>query len=222
MSRSLLMVGRLLVLLALVIGGLFAATPYPLPAQATPSTESPTGRWIVRLHAPPLAQAPLTRPEFAALALPRTASGRLDANSAAALQYRQSLQQQQLATFRAIQQIVPAAQLQRQYQVVLNGIALDLSQTSTMELARIRSLPEVAAVYPDQPHELHLSSSNDLIRATELWSDPVIGGVENAGEGIKIAIIDSGIMLDNPFFNPTGYSYPEATHAARAPSPRPR
>ncbi|NJK80526.1 MAG: S8 family serine peptidase, partial [Chloroflexaceae bacterium] len=119
------------------------------------------------------------------------------------------MQQQQLATFRAIQQIVPAAQLQRQYQVVLNGIALDLSQTSTMELARIRSLPEVAAVYPDQPHELHLSSSNDLIRATELWSDPVIGGVENAGEGIKIAIIDSGIMLDNPFFNPTGYSYPE-------------
>ncbi|NJO06650.1 MAG: hypothetical protein HC876_14645 [Chloroflexaceae bacterium] len=83
MSRSLLMVGRLLVLLALVIGGLFAATPYPLPAQAAPSTESPTGRWIVRLHAPPLAQAPLTRPEFAALALPRTASGRLDANSAA-------------------------------------------------------------------------------------------------------------------------------------------
>jgi len=39
-----------------------------------------------------------------------------------------------------------------------------------------------------------------------LWA--AVGGHVNAGAGIKIADIDSGLDFSNPCFDPTGYTYP--------------
>jgi subtilisin family serine protease len=50
-------------------------------------------------------------------------------------------------------------------------------------------------------------SSLNLINAPAIWEQ--VGGQPNAGAGIKIAVIDSGIKIDNPFFDPAGFSYPE-------------
>lgn len=223
---------RLQALLALTLVGLLllatwgawptAATPANQPGQPTQSLpESPTGRWIVQLQAPPLAQAPGTRPEFATFGagapggtgtftpLPRTVSGKLDLNIPAAQQYLSALQQEQQTLFLRVQQLFPAAQLQRSYQVVFNGIALALPGADAAAVARLRALPQVVAVYPDEEHRPWMFSSNELINAPALWNDPVIGGQQNAGAGIKIAIIDSGIKIDNPFFDPAGYSYPD-------------
>src|SRR5690606_30922831 len=46
------------------------------------------------------------------------------------------------------------------------------------------------------------------IGADQLWASRQIGGQSRAGEGVKIAIIDSGIQHTHPFFNPDGFTYP--------------
>jgi subtilisin family serine protease len=211
---------RLLALMALLLSGTlvlgtggntFAAVPeaaLTTPAGTTAApTESPTGRWIVRLNAPPLAQAPITRPEFAAMDLPTDLSGKLDLSSAAAQQYRSTLAQQQNTLFQAIQSEMPGAQLQQRYQVVLNGLAVALPQADAAAIERLRAMPQVAEVYPDQHYDLQMFSSLNLINAPALWE--TVGGQPNAGAGIKIAVLDSGIKIDNPFFDPAGFSYPE-------------
>lgn len=173
------------------------------------AAESVTQRWIVQLEAPPLAQAPPTRPEFATMELSQSRIGRLDVNSLAAQQYRSQLVQQQTALFQTMQQILPAAQFQRSYQVVFNGVGVFLPGATDADIARLSRLPGVRAVYPDQEYKQEMFSSLSVINAPALWENPGIGGQANAGAGIKIAVIDDGIRVDNPFFNPEGFTYPE-------------
>ena len=49
-------------------------------------------------------------------------------------------------------------------------------------------------------------------RVNPSWTDSglwaAVGGHANAGKGIKVADIDSGITLTNPCFAPAGFSYP--------------
>lgn len=199
-----------IMLLALLLSSFPAHIPTTAHATSTPDTAlaAPTDRWIVQLADAPLAQARLSNP---ALAIQTAQSGtsRLNAETPAAQAYRLQLAQTQQAFFQAMQQQFPTAQLHRQYQVVLNAIGIALPNATTTDLQRLQALPGVVAVYPDLPHDLHMYSSNDLIGATALWQSDAIGGQANAGAGVKIAVIDSGIRLDNPFFDPTSYSYPE-------------
>jgi subtilisin family serine protease len=51
-----------------------------------------------------------------------------------------------------------------------------------------------------------LSQSYQIINAMDAWT--AAGGRSNAGAGIKIGDIDSGIDEAHPFFDPTGFSYP--------------
>ena len=43
-----------------------------------------------------------------------------------------------------------------------------------------------------------------LIGATDVWGP----GLANAGQGLKIGIIDDGVDQTHPYFDPTGFSYP--------------
>jgi subtilisin family serine protease len=142
------------------------------------------------------------------MAQPTDSSGRLQVNSPAAQQYRSELRQQQVQLFQDIQRSFPQAQLQRDYQVVFNGIAIDLPGASEADIERLRARPEVAEVYPDLEHQQQMFASLPQINAPALWNSPAIGGQQNAGEGVKVAIIDDGIRVDNPFFDPTGFNYP--------------
>src|SRR5207249_4410893 len=157
---------------------------------------------------PPIAQAPGISPNFAAFSIGSQAGGKLQLDSPAAQQYRAYLEQQQISMFAQIQRALPAAQLQRRYQIVFNGMSVALPGADTAAIDRLRVMPGVAAVYPEQHYELSMFSSIPQIGADKLWNSRAIGGQQNAGKGVKIAIIDSGIKIDNPFFNPAGFSYP--------------
>ncbi|HEY3228945.1 MAG TPA: S8 family serine peptidase, partial [Roseiflexaceae bacterium] len=182
--------------------------PGPIQTADRPPTRSVTERWIVRLTEPPIAQAPGISPSFAALSIGSPAGGKLQLDSPAAQQYRANLEQQQTSMFAQIQRALPAAQLQRRYQIVFNGMSMALPGADTAAIDRLRAMPGVAAVYPEQHYELSMFSSIPQIGADKLWNSRAIGGQQNAGKGVKIAIIDSGIKIDNPFFNPAGFSYP--------------
>jgi len=164
-------------------------------------------RWIVQLKDAPLVQAPGVRPGPIAV-LGQGGGNRPRLDSATAQQYRSFLRQQQERAFAAVRQVVPQARIQRQYAVLFNGMGLSLPGASAETIERLRHLPNVAAVYPDQRYVLDNFASVPLIGAEALWRAPTIGGPANAGRGVKIAIIDAGIRTDNPFFNPAGYRYP--------------
>lgn len=207
-------VATFLLVLAILASGVhntpvYGSPPGPIQTSDRPATGSVTQRWIVRLADPALAQLPAAPPEFATASLRSPTTGRLQVNSAAAQQYRATLQQQQQTMFANIQRSFPRAQMHRSYQIVFNGMSVALPGIDdATAMAQLQALPGVIAVYPDQAYELQMYSSVPLINAPALWSSPAIGGVENAGAGVKIAIIDSGIKIDNSFLNPAGFTYP--------------
>jgi len=69
---------------------------------------------------------------------------------------------------------------------------------------RLERVPGVARVWPNVRYHALLDRSTRIIGADKLWEP----GLENAGNGIKIGIIDDGLDATHPFFNPAGFTYP--------------
>ncbi|HFC11800.1 MAG TPA: hypothetical protein ENJ56_03070, partial [Anaerolineae bacterium] len=74
------------------------------------------------------------------------------------------------------------------------------------KLATLSTNTAVKTIYPDQTYQLQLDASLDQIAAPAAWQQ--LGGSSQAGRGIKVAIIDTGIEPNHPFFNGTGYTMP--------------
>ena len=72
------------------------------------------------------------------------------------------------------------------------------------QLGRLTSLPGVETVYSSVRYRPQLDRSPQQIGAPALWGP----GLTNAGQGMKIAIIDEGIDQTHPFFSPAGYTMP--------------
>jgi len=99
----------------------------------------------------------------------------------------------------------PAAKVTGEFDISLNAVAVQLNGTN---LGTIASAPMVkTAQYEGIYHPL---DNNDpdlaLIHAIDAWSQ--VGGPANAGAGVKVGIIDTGIDQTHPCFDPAGYSYP--------------
>ncbi len=100
-----------------------------------------------------------------------------------------------------IETAVPDAQIRWRYRLVANGMAVVVPRS---QLGRLTSLPGVETVYPSVSYRPQLDRSPQQIGAPALWGP----GLTNAGQGIKIAIIDEGIDQTHPFFSPAGYTMP--------------
>src|SRR6185436_10985388 len=89
---------------------------------------------------------------------------------------------------------------------------------SETEVGAIAALPGVKRI--EVVRELHtmLDASVPLMNAPALWDR--LGGVGNAGQGMKIAILDTGIDISNPLFSDTGYTmpagFPKTNHGSEA------
>lgn len=210
----------LLRILAVLLVGFGMAGQAPLPNSTLTSTGPavptaidlatyPVQRWIVQLSDPPLAEA-----EVAGTAPQRAGSGaaRLDVTTSASQDYIRRLQAQQAAFRVRLAEVAPGSQAQLDYQVVLNGLAVKMTPE---QAAVVRDLPGVKAVTPDIPFQLDMYSTPQQIGAPALWAQ--LGGQTNAGSGIKVAIIDSGIYVThdgqghytgNACFNDSGYTSP--------------
>ncbi len=154
----------------------------------------------VRLNDPPIASyaggirnIPRTRP---------SAGRKLDLSSTPARQYAAYLADRRQDYKRWLQSNAPGAEVVREFSVVFNGFALKLNGQSPNTLTRGPGVAAVTASFLVKPA---MNVSPGLINAPALWAAAGVGGQANAGNGIKVGIIDTGIDLRNPFLSDSGY-----------------
>lgn len=86
--------------------------------------------------------------------------------------------------------------LHRQFKGLLfNGIALTVSSA---DIPRIKQLRDVAEIYPDQLVHMNLSESVPLVGAPAAWGLTGADGLSVEGQGMTVAILDSGIDYTHP------------------------
>ena len=85
---------------------------------------------------------------------------------------------------------------------VLNGFVVEAPDAAT-----VAATPGVARVFPVRMYKLLMDRALLLHRVDGAL--PIIGGVENAGAGTKIAIIDTGVDITHPSFNDAGFKLPD-------------
>jgi subtilisin family serine protease len=172
-----------------------AAAAVLLPAAGASSAPSRgLTEVVVTLAEPPLAAA---RPERALASV----RGRLDLRAPAAVSYMRHLAAAQRELHARIAAAIPGARVAWRYTVTLNGLAVVVPRGSEDRLAR---LPGVAKVWPSFTYHALLDRTPALIGATSLWGP----SLANAGNGVKIGVIDDGIDQTHPFFSASGFSYP--------------
>ncbi|MET0448196.1 MAG: S8 family serine peptidase [Aeromicrobium sp.] len=159
----------------------------------TPPTpiDSPTGSYIVLLEEEPAAAydggeaglAP-TKPE---------AGQKLDTQSSTVQEYASFLEDRQ-------QEVAAAAGVETQatYQITLNGFSAAMSPE---EAAKVAGSDGVKGVYPDEirhPDAVPSTQFLGLEGEGGVWSE--LGGISEAGKGIVVGVVDTGIAPENPSF----------------------
>ena len=181
--------------------------------QAAAAGEEYSHRLIIELESPPLAVVA----ERDGLA--RTTGGRLNAQAPEAQVYVDRLQAEQAAFISAMEQAMPAAsvagyvnengeRVEATYQVVLNAVAVDPGMPVAQARKQLAQIDGVKAVYFDYTYEPQLYASLPYINVQALWDEIENDLVENPGEGILVAALDTGAHHDAPMFDGSAFSYP--------------
>ncbi len=87
---------------------------------------------------------------------------------------------------------------------VMNALIVEIDDARRGEL---ESLPGVRKVYRDRVAHHDMNRAAGLVRAIDAWR--TVGGDSQAGKGMKIAIVDSGIDKDHPAFQDDTLTAPE-------------
>jgi len=157
----------------------------------------------------PLVEVVVTLPQ-APLALMERHS--LNVRAARSASYLHSLAATQQAFTARLATQVPDAHVYWHYDVALDGVSVVVPAS---QLARLSAIPG-ATVWPTvtyhslggpSPATAQTGPDN---RPPQIIGAPAVWGpsLANAGQGLKIGIIDDGIDQKHPYFNPTGFSYP--------------
>jgi minor extracellular serine protease Vpr len=88
--------------------------------------------------------------------------------------------------------------------ILLNAVFVELPES---EAAKLQDLPGIRRTEQLLPMKLQLDQAAALVNAPAAWL--TAGGLENAGSGIKIGIIDSGIDQAHPAFQDSSLAMPD-------------
>jgi len=138
--------------------------------------------YAVLLNDPPVAQK----------AAPRSSAGR---------KLQEAIRQSQSSVIAELKR--RKIQVTGSNQVLVNAVYVVADRATA---AQLRSIPGVRAVVPAPPLKMDLDRALNLNNVPAAWSS--LGGASNAGAGIKIGIIDSGIDQNHPGFQDTSIKPP--------------
>jgi uncharacterized repeat protein (TIGR01451 family) len=139
---------------------------------------------------------------FAATSNRATGANRLNTNSKASKKYQEHLEKKQAKFVTdSSSAIGRSVDVSRDFQIVLNAVTAELSEE---EAEALRSMPGVKAVFRET-YEVPLTDVGPgFINAPFALSGPPNNVPHSMGEGIVIAILDSGINSDHPSFADVG------------------
>jgi minor extracellular serine protease Vpr len=152
-------------------------------------------RVIVRLSAPPLAVWNADRSLSSA-----SRAHQLNVHSSSSVAYLAKLARLQTTAAAAVRAAIPQAVVQEHYSILLDGLAVQLPARS---LPRLLQVGAVTKIYPSLSYTSTMDRGPSVINATGLES-----ATGQKGEGMKIAVVDTGVDSSSPFLNPAGFSYP--------------
>ncbi len=150
--------------------------------------EKVPGRYIVELTTAPVADQ-MSR-----------VSVRARLQTGTALAHRARVQTEQRRVRQQLEQ--RQARVLGSVDTVANALFVEISDAAAAQLA---STPGVKRVVPVRTFQMLLDRAVLLHKAAEAWEQV---GIDHAGEGAKIAIIDSGIDINHP-----GFTDPAMTRA---------
>jgi minor extracellular serine protease Vpr len=197
---------RVFKLAPLALATTLAASLYALPAaQAAPGQNSDvstagraaqdTSTALVQLNGDPLSTYAKTKP----------AQGKkIDFNSNTVKSYRAQLSALRNNYKSWLHANVPGAKVTGEFDIALNAVAVQLNGAS---LDQVAATPMVkAAQYQGLYYPNAAVGDPDvaLISAPQAWAQG--GGSANAGAGVKVAIVDTGIDITHPCFSDAGYA----------------
>jgi minor extracellular serine protease Vpr len=124
-------------------------------------------------------------------------------SSAAAVNYRQQVEARQrtLVTELRSRGIAVTGSVS----TLLNAVFVTAPAARRSEL---NSLAGVLAVVPMRRMKRNINAATQLVNAPAAWADGNVGGRDNAGKGIRIAIIDTGIDQNHPAFQDSSLAAP--------------
>ncbi|WP_432546056.1 S8 family serine peptidase [Kineococcus sp. SYSU DK004] len=175
--------------LSLTGAGTAGAAPVDPPAapEARPGGWE-AGGYVVTLAGDPLAELDTATPGRPLL---RSAPAGVDVSGEAARQHRARLLEEQTSVAE-VAGVVPT----QSYTVALNGFAADLTAEQAAELA---ATDGVVSVVPDTRRQLHTTGTPDFLGLTgEDGAWEAVGGVEEAGAGVVVADLDTGVWPEHP------------------------
>src|SRR6266567_1393182 len=186
MNHTRILVVALLAVLATVSFATYGLSPAYAKHQALSDSA------IILLSARPLSSYTGNVPGYAAtMPVP---GGKLDLTSPAAVAYSNFLASQRNFAKMYLARFAPEVTVTYEYSTVLNGLAVNLNGADIRELNHLPGV--VTADYTFSVHT-DMNRSPTLIGAPTLWAAD--GEQANAGAGIRIGIIDTGIDFTHPF-----------------------
>jgi len=134
---------------------------------------------------------------------PEIREGKLNLESSEAKVYEAQVIEEQENFKQLARQLSPNMIVRAELRTLLNAISLE---APGIEIANIVTLPGVKTVRLTREYHALLNKSVTLINTPAAWTK--VGGSGSAGQGIKIAILDSGINKSNPLFADAGFVPP--------------
>jgi minor extracellular serine protease Vpr len=149
-------------------------------------------RYAVLLTAPPVARV-VKAPARGSGNARATDEGRAALKSADALRHRAQLQ----ATHETVKRAIQDRGLAVTGETFLLSNAVFVAATRE-EARQLRNLPGVGGVVRMEKITRKLERAKETAQVNTSW--PLLGGMNNAGDGVKVAIIDTGIDNSHPAF----------------------
>src|SRR5437773_5611299 len=177
---------------ALVMAGTPAAAPSD-DAASTQATQD-TSSALVQLSGDPLSTYVRTKP----------AQGKkIDFNGNAVKSYRAQLSALRNDYKAWLRANVPQAKVTAEFDISLNAVAVQLNGATLQQVA---AAPQVRrAEYQGLYRPIGINDPDlGIIDAIQAWNAG--GGPANAGEGVKVAVVDTGIDITHPCFSDAGYA----------------
>jgi minor extracellular serine protease Vpr len=149
---------------------------------------------LVQLQGEPLSTYVKTRP---------APGKKIDFNSNTVRAYRAQLNAVRNDYKAWLRANVPQARVTGEFDISLNAVAVELNGATLEQVAAAPQVQraEYQGLYRKNAHD---DPDLALIDAIQAWN--MGGGAGNAGEGVKVAIVDSGIDAAHPCFSDAGYA----------------